>query len=423
MPRKAGGARRKRRTHIKPLSSDASLTEKRNAPPRSFVLRRGKIPAAVGELINDLRQMLMPHTAAHLKERKSNNLRDFVSIATQVGVTHFWMLSATAVAPYLRLATIPQGPTLSFRITAYTPSVHVRAAQRRPAMLQTHDLDEPPLLVLNNFSGEHASEPAIKLVAETFRHSFPPIDVNNAKLSALRRVMLVHRDPQSGLIHIRHYIVRVQPAGLSKPVRKLVTKRRIPKLSKLSDVAQLMDGSAPPGVFSSDSEMEGTNSFARVTLPQPVKALRKGASSTIKLVEVGPRVTLSLVKAQAGLCDGAVLFHNFISKSREQAEADRERVEGRRALKRKRKEEQEANVRRKQEVKRAKKERRKKNAEARLAAEKEAEQREAKEHQTVEAKKAPEGPHEIIPVDEDGYDGEASGEDSDKSNLTSSGEE
>lgn len=339
----------------------------------------------------------MPHTAYHLRERKSNNLRDYVSVATQLGVTHFWLLSATAVAPYLRLATIPQGPTLTFRISSYTTSVHVRAAQRRPVVLQTRDLDEPPLLVLNNFAEKTGPDAdAVKLVAETLRHSFPPIDVNTAKLSSLRRVLLVNRDVESGEIHLRHYAMRVQPAGLSKPVRKIVTKRRVPKLSKLADVSQLMDGSAPPGVFSSDSEMEGGDGFARVTLPQPVKALRKGAASTVKLVEVGPRISLNLVKAQAGLCDGAVLWHGFMEKTEEQVEEDQRRIEGKKALKRKRREEQEANVQRKLDAKRAKKERHKKNIEARLSAEREAELREAEEGR--------------MQVEDEGYEGEVSGD-------------
>lgn len=381
MPRKAGGTRRKRRTHVKATSSEAAGGSSSGPPPpRSFVLRRGAVPTGIRDLIPDLRQALMPHTALHLRERKSNNIRDYVSVATQLGVTHFWLLSATARSPYLRLATVPQGPTLTFRIEEYSLAVQVRATQRRPHVLQTRDLDEPPLLVLNNFTAAGAKdEKAVKLVAETFRHSFPPLDVTQAKLSSLKRVLLVNRDPESGRIFLRHYALRVQPAGLSRSVRKLITKRRVPKLANLADVSQLMDGSAPPGVFSSDSEMEGGNEFARVTLPQPVKNLRKGAASTVKLVEVGPRLTLKLVKIQSGLCDGPVLFHDFMTKSERDVAEDQKRIDAKKAVKRKRREEQEANVKRKHDVKRVKKERHKKNIDARLAAEQEAEKREAEE--------------------------------------------
>lgn len=424
MPRKAGGTRRKRRTHVKPTSAESAAGSTAGpAPPRSFVLRRGAVPTGIRDLIPDLRQALMPHTALNLRERKSNNVRDYVSVATQLGVTHFWLLSATQRSPYLRLATVPQGPTLTFRIDQYSLAVHVRATQRRPHVLQNRDLDEPPLLVLNNFSASGANdEKAIKLVAETFRHSFPPLDVTQARLSSLKRVLLVNRDPKSGKIHLRHYALKVQPAGLSRPVRKLITKRRVPKLAKLSDVSQLMDGSAPPGVFSSDSEMEGANEFARVTLPQAVKNLRKGASSTVKLVEVGPRLTLELVKIQSGLCDGAVLYHKLVSKSEREVEEDRKRVEAKQELKRKRREEQEGNVRKKQEVKKAKKERHKKNIEARLAAEKEAEMKEAEEKEEVSEDGGSEGGDEAGRAEGRSEDSGSSDEESESSDEESESE-
>ena len=33
--------------------------------------------------------------------------------------------------------------------------------------------------------------------------------------------------------------------------------------------------------------------------------------SAIRLVELGPRLTLSLLKIEEGLCDGEVLYHSF----------------------------------------------------------------------------------------------------------------
>lgn len=322
----------------------------------------------------------MPHTALHLRERKSNNLRDYVSVASQFSISHFWLLSATPRAPYLRIATIPQGPTLTFRIVEYSLATHVRAVQRRPHVLGSRDFDEPPLLVMNQMKDEGKHAKAVQLVAETFRHSFPPLDVTQAKLDALKRVLLVQRDVHTGRYYLRHYALKVQPAGLSKPVRKLITKRRVPKLTKLGDVSQIIEGDGA-GVFSSDSEME-TAEFARVTLPQPVKSMRRGAASNVKLVEVGPRLTLELVKILSGLCEGETLHHSVVEKTREEAEEDQKRIDAKKELKRKRREEQGENVKRKKEVKRAKKERHKENIEARLRAEREAKDNESKESES-----------------------------------------
>lgn len=356
MPRKTGGNRRKRRTHKRETQTSDSI-------PRSFVFRRGHVPISIRDLIPCLRTALMPNTARRLKERKLNNIRDYVSVAAKIGVTHFWILSATTTAPYLRIARAPQGPTITFRILQYTLSCDVRAIQRRPLALEDSHFEQPPVLVLNNFKD---GDSHVQLMAETFRHSFPPIDVNSARLSSLKRVLLVNRDVETGQVYIRHYAMKVQQAGLSKPVRKMINKRRIPKMSNLTDVSQLMDGA--PGVFSSDSEMED-NPEDTIELAQAVRKLKKGASSKIKLVEVGPRLTLELLKIQSGLCEGETLFHRYVKKSKNETEAAEKRIRARKDLKRKRREEQDANVKRKQEIKTAKKERHRKNIEARHAAE------------------------------------------------------
>lgn len=355
MPKRGGGKRRKRRTHhVSTAESDA------DGVPRSLVLARGRVPQGVRDVITDMRGAFMPHTAQKLRERKSNSLKDYLAVASQLHVTHIWMFSATDKAPYLRVARLPQGPTLTFRVAEYTLAPHVRATQKRPVVLGDGDMAGPPLLVMNNFGGD---EKGVKLMGETLRHAFPSLDVASVRLSALRRVLLFERNAEDGMVRLRHYALRVQAARLSRPVRKMVVRGRIPKLAKLSDVAQLMEG-ATNGVFSSDSEMEETRGNEEITLSQDVKKLRRGASSKIRLVEVGPRLTLDLVKVEAGLCTGAVLFHKHVHKSEDDVAADQKRIDEREALRKKRRMDQEANVERKAQVKRARKERRKLKIEA-----------------------------------------------------------
>lgn len=351
MPRRAGGKRRKHRTHSVPAPG-TSVTK----VPRTLVFRRGKIPNAVRDLIPDVRRMLMPNTALNLKERKFNNIRDYLSVSSQLGVSHFWMLSATARGPYLRFAKTPQGPTLSFRITEYSLAADVRAAQRRPFSLQDGDFGHAPLLVLNGFGGKGGNGGSVELMAEMFRKSFPAVNVKDAKLRNMRRVVLVDRDEEEDVVRIRHFAVRVQPAGLSKSVRKITVSGKVPKLAKMTDVSELVDGGdggAATGAFSSDSEMDDIQ--MPVTLSQSVRKMRSGASSSVKLVEVGPRLSLQLIKAEGGMCDGAVLYHRHVVKDEDENKAAERRIAARKTLKRKRREEQEANVERKTQVKEAKK--------------------------------------------------------------------
>lgn len=89
----------------------------------------------MADLEGDLRRVMAPNTATHLRESKRNVLKDFVHIAGPLGVTHFVILTATQNASYLRVAKSPRVrhldththiPTLMDprRYPAVLPSVH-----------------------------------------------------------------------------------------------------------------------------------------------------------------------------------------------------------------------------------------------------------------------------------------------------------
>lgn len=87
-----------------------------------------------------------------LQEKKRNNLRDFLNVAGPMGVTHFLILSKTAAAPYLRVATTPQGPTLTFKIHEYSLAADIARSQSHPRCPK--DLFKNSALV-NYFSHTH----------------------------------------------------------------------------------------------------------------------------------------------------------------------------------------------------------------------------------------------------------------------------
>lgn len=62
--------------------------------------------------------MVMATVMNHTQERKSNTLKDFLHVAGPLGVTHFLIFSATDFGSYLRVARVPHGPTLTFRISS-----------------------------------------------------------------------------------------------------------------------------------------------------------------------------------------------------------------------------------------------------------------------------------------------------------------
>ncbi len=59
----------------------------------------------------------------------------------------------------------------------------------------------------------------------------------------------------------------------------------------------------------------------QVVLPDKFggKGNEKSQKSAIKLIEIGPRMTLELFKVESGLCEGDILYHKFETKSAAEA--------------------------------------------------------------------------------------------------------
>ena len=363
MPYK-GGRRKKHRTQ-KPLGPGAAVVEK--GIPRSLVLRRGKVDVSVTELQHDLRRMMMPHTASKLQDRRTNTLRDFVDVAGLLGVTHLIMLSQSEKNVALRIGRTPRGPTLTFRVDGYTLGRSVRAAQKRPVDLAIA-YETPPLVVLHNFGAASAAAPtrapgtagvshadAMKMTMVTLQAMFPAINPATLRLAEARRVVLVHYNKETRQVELRHYAIRAVPVGVSRAVKKVAgiaggggsSGGALPDLGRLDDIAEyLLSGG---GGAASDSEFEDT--AARVSLPQTFAGRGNAAAQTsaIKLSELGPRLSLTLVKIEADLAKGEVLHHAFVAKSEAEAAALRAAAAARVAARSERTATQAANVARKEQ--------------------------------------------------------------------------
>ena len=284
--------------------------------------------------------MLAPHTAMKLKPRKRNVLRDFLHMSGPLGVTHILAFNQSKDFTNLRIGRTPRGPTCTFRVDEYALAKDVARSQLRPKS-PGDQFKTPPLLVLNNFGGEDV---ASTLLTKTFQNMLPSINVSTVELKHIRRVLLVHREPDAS-IHIRHYEITVKPTGLSKGV-KAVIRTEVPDLGRYDDIADfiLRGGEG----YESDASDFGDN---KVMLPQTMRGVGNKASqqSAIRLTEMGPRLKLDLLKIEAGFCDGEVLWHKYVTltpEGRERAAKQRERKEQQRATRRA---QQEQNVKRKKE--------------------------------------------------------------------------
>ena len=71
----------------------------------------------------------------------------------------------------------------------------------------------------------------------------------------------------------------------------------------------------------------------------------------MRLVELGPRMTLELIKIEEELHEGEVLYHKLVEKTEEEKKAIRAAREKRKKEKERRRKEQEKNVKKKAEAK------------------------------------------------------------------------
>ncbi|KAL8897565.1 MAG: hypothetical protein Q9207_007158 [Kuettlingeria erythrocarpa] len=382
-----------------------------------MVIRVGasEVGSSVSQLVKDVRKMMEPGTASRLKvipliaiwllgkahhtqERRSNRLRDFTTMAGPLGVSHLLLFSRSSTGnTNLRLALLPRGPTLHFRIEKYSLCKDVQKTQKHPKGSQKEYLS-PPLLVMNNFASpgvEDASSNAVpkhleSLSTTVFQSLFPSISPQSTPLSSIRRVLLLNREfskleatssdveAHQYVIRLRHYAIVTKPTGLSKGIRRVSateqalkerkSKRNMPNLGKLADVADyILDPSTASNGFTSGSESE-VETDAEVEIVEAhrerihnkqqtelgrdseLRGQHRGSGThkrAVKLIELGPRMTLRMTKVEEGVCGGKVMWHEYLQKSEAEIK-DMERMWGaRKREKAERKRVQKENVERK----------------------------------------------------------------------------
>ncbi|RAQ44102.1 ribosome biogenesis protein Ssf2 [Aspergillus flavus] len=391
-------ARTKKRTHVRAQNASAAAAKgsasSMSKTPKSMVIRIGgsQVGSSVSQLVKDVRLMMEPDTAVRLKERKSNRLRDYTVMAGPLGVTHLMLFSKSATGnTNMRLALTPRGPTLHFKVENYSLCRDVEKALKRPRG-GGQDHKTPPLLVMNNFNSPNATEDGKvpkrleTLTTTIFQSLFPPINPQATPLSSIRRVMLLNRELKSDgqeddsyVLNLRHYAITTRKTGVSKRIRRLDPKEirnrekrgvAVPNLGKLEDAADyLLDPSAAGYTSASETELDTDNEVEiaesttkRVLNKRELQRMKAGEKEkaekklraapevekrAVKLVELGPRLKLRLIKVEEGLCDGKVMWHDYIHKSEEDMKKLDKNWEKRKKEKEERKRQQKENIEKK----------------------------------------------------------------------------
>jgi len=285
--------------------------------PRSLVFHRSSVPVGkyLKRLEEDLKSVMLPYTALKTEVSSKASFKDIVQYATKVWISHFLILSLTEVSPMLKIAKLPLGPTLTFRIKEYTTRDQLndfRASLKRSFGLNyTHYTEpmkaNPPLIIMNKFSAAYTvDKPYLKVVQSTLQHMFPPLDLDTFQLHN-RRVVLFEYDPENDTIEWRHYAITIK-------------------------------GSSEEQTNEEDGEESKTVNKKQIALE-----------------ELGPRITLELYKIESEFMDGDVLFHSIIKKSADEEEELRQNRLREKASKEQRKRLQEENVQKKKDEQEQKK--------------------------------------------------------------------
>lgn len=257
---------------------------------------------------------------------------------------------------------------------------------------------------MNNFTSPTPTDPAEasankipkhleSLTTTIFQSLFPPISPQSTPLSSIRRVLLLNREPTTDAndgtytINLRHYAITTKRTGLSRPLRRLNAAEKLlhaqtsdkkrkgglPNLGKLDDIADYMIGgeggegymtdNTSGSEVDTDAEVEVAETTTRKVLNTKERQRQRAAMAAagkegsagvekraVKLVELGPRLKLRMTKVEEGVCGGKVMWHEYLSKTKEEMKELDKVWEKRRQLKEQRKKEQKANVEAKRKV-------------------------------------------------------------------------
>ena len=142
---------------------------------------------------------------------------------------------------------------------------------------------------------------------------------------------------------------------MNRTIKKLVNKNKVPNLAGYNDIADYVlhannkgrsaksTGSSDYGAYSSESEVDDLPG-SKITLPDDFQNRKKDSNVALRLHELGPRLSLDLIKIEEGICRGNVVHHAHIKRSPAEIKKQLDGLKNKRDLKEKRKKEQEENV-------------------------------------------------------------------------------
>jgi len=203
---------------------------------------------------------------------------------------------------------MPHGPSFTYRVREY---VLKRDIQTLTGFgMNKNWLQKPPYIILNGFKNS-SNVNYLKSVCSSFQNMLPELNINSMKINSAKRAILVCRREvmpetdeitQSKLgevLVLRHYFIKLENREVNKNIRKLgvgVTSKNL-KIPNLANYASIDEYIARNGCASDTDMSDLDGEEATIELKESIKELPGSTGKTaIRLLEVGPRMVLQLIK-------------------------------------------------------------------------------------------------------------------------------
>lgn len=341
-----------------------------------MILKRGRVGPYLRKLIKELRVTMYPYTAINLKESKINTIRDYLSIVDVYGLSHMMMLTNTDKNSYIRLARMPRGPTITFKIEDYALAADIfdfntnkieneRTKSRISPKPLTKSFNHVPLVIMNGFnSPQITSEYAepLKVAGMMFQSFFPPLNLNEVQLKKCKRLVLfnlIFEETEEGnaipIVEFRHYDIDIEKHSMKKTISNIINNKKT-DLSKFNNISEyiLRQSGYTSGSDNEDPSLGLVDAIQDEEMEAEANEKKnneeeKNEKIKIKLNEIGPRMNLKIHKIEEGFLKGNVMYHSYMNKSKKEVKELMDKIKLKKKLKRERRQKQEENVQKKKD--------------------------------------------------------------------------
>ena len=348
---KHGSRKKKTRTH-KPFTE-----EEIDSVPKSIVIKRSTLPQELKQLMKNFRSMMYPFTAMKLKESKKMKIKELCKAARNFGVKNLIFFTSRQGKHYIRFCGTGKGPTFTFKIKGFVLNKDLQNKIPRNKILNAEHLGIP-LVLCKGFDGEsqvinfkeglksetnEKLKKYLKILRAQFKNLFPDLASNkDANYDDCKRVVLFLYNKDKDVVELRNYYIKKTFSGMNKKIKKLLNNEKLLDFSKVSDVSEMFLANK---LEVSDSDVD--NLQTKLDVEQKANGEKVKTEVNVRLYEIGPRISMNLIKIQEDFLKGEVLYHSLVSRTQNEIEEQREKIIQKNALREKRRKEQDENVKRK----------------------------------------------------------------------------